>query len=176
MSHSHIEKTLVIIKPDAVERGLIGEIISRFERVGLRLLEMKMIRPTDQHIEEFYTLDENWKKAVGDRTIAGYKDRGLPPPSDDPIEIANDILRRLQTYMTSGAVIPMIWEGPHAVKLVRKLVGSTEPLNSDVGTIRGDFVCDSYEISKLEDRSLRNLIHASTSVGEAEMEIGHWFG
>ncbi len=170
------ERTLVIIKPDAVLRGLIGEIISRFERVGLKLIDMKLVNPTSEHIEQHYTLDAGWKLAVGEKTIAGYIEKGLTPPSSDPVEIANDVLRRLAVYMTMSSVIPMIWEGPHAVRMVRKLIGGTEPLTSDVGTIRGDFVIDSYQIAKEEDRSIRNLIHASGSVEEAEREIEHWFG
>ncbi len=173
---NHIEQTLVIIKPDGVERCLIGEIISRFERVGLKLIAMNMVQPTSQQIEQHYTLDTGWKKAVGEKTIAGYKEKGMVAPSEDPFEIADSILLRLSTYMTAGPVIPMIWEGPHAVKLVRKIIGGTEPLSSDVGTIRGDYVLDSYQLATDENRSIRNLVHASGSVPEAKMEIEHWFG
>lgn len=173
---SFFEQTLVIIKPDAIERGLVGEIISRFERVGLKLVTMKMVRATSENIEGHYTLDEGWRLAVGEKTIAGYIEKGLTPPSTDPFEIASDVLRRLSAYMTSGLVIPMVWEGPHAVKMVRKLIGGTEPLTSDVGTIRGDYVIDSYQIAKEEDRSLRNLVHGSGSLEEAKREVEYWFG
>lgn len=176
MSHNHIEKTLVIIKPDGVTRNLVGEIISRFERVGLKLLDMKMVSTTVEHVENFYTLDDTWRQVTGSKTIQSYRDKGLTPPSEDPIEITNVLLGRLSRYMTAGPVIPMIWEGPHAVKIVRKLIGGTEPLSSDVGTIRGDYVMDSYQLAVDEDRSVANLVHASGSVKEAGEEIKHWFG
>ena len=175
MAHNHVEKTLVIIKPDGVERNLVGEIISRFERVGLKLLDMKMVSTTLEHVEKHYVLDDTWKVVTGNKTIQSYRDKGLTPPSEDPVEITNVLLGRLSRYMTEGPVIPMIWEGPHAVKIVRKLIGGTEPLSSDVGTIRGDYVMDSYQLAVDEDRSVRNLVHASGSVKEAEEEIKHWF-
>jgi nucleoside-diphosphate kinase len=175
MAHTHIEKTLVIIKPDGVARGLVGEVISRFERVGLNLIDMKMVHTTEEHAKNHYVLDDGWKVAVGTKTIVGYREKGLTPPHEDPIAIADELLERLARYMVEGPVIPMVWEGPHAVKIVRKLVGATEPFSSDVGTIRGDYVLDSYQIALDEDRSVYNLVHASGSIGEAKQEIEHWF-
>ncbi len=93
----------------------------------------------------------------------------------DPLEITRLLLEKLATYMTSGPVIAMVWEGAHSVAIVRKLTGSTEPLLSDVGTIRGDYVLDSYAMTDQDKRSIRNLVHASGSVKEAEGEINHWF-
>ena len=170
------EKTLVIIKPDGVGRSLVGEIISRFERVGLKLVAMEMRNATVEHVEAHYTLDSGWKMTTGSKTLASYVEKGATPPHEDPIELANMILGNLTTYMTEGPVIVMIWEGYHAVRIVRKLIGGTEPLTSDVGTIRGDFVIDSYQVSFAEGRSVKNLVHASGSVQEAEDEIRHWFG
>jgi len=169
------EKTLVIIKPDGVQRGLVGEIIKRFENVGLKMVANKMVVVDEDHIEKHYTLDPEWRMVTGEKTIAGYKSKGMKPPSEDPLEITARILEALKSYMTSGPVIAMVWEGAHAVGIVRKLVGGTEPLTSDVGTIRGDYVLDSYELSDKDGRSVRNLIHASGSTEEAEMEIKHWF-
>ena len=169
------EKTLVIIKPDGVQRSLMGEIIKRFENVGLKMTACKMIVVDEEHIESHYTLDPEWRRITGEKTIAGYKDKGLEPPSTDPFEITDNILKGLKKYMTSGPVIAMIWEGAHAVGIIRKLVGGTEPLTSDVGTIRGDYVLDSYSLSDGDKRSIRNLIHASGSPEEAQMEIKHWF-
>ena len=97
------------------------------------------------------------------------------PPNDDPISFGKIILRKLVRYLTSAPVIVMVWQGAHAVGIVRKIVGSTEPLTSDVGTIRGDFVLDSYQMTDKDNRSVRNLVHASGSVAEAEQEIPHWF-
>jgi nucleoside-diphosphate kinase len=169
------EKTLVIIKPDGVRRGLVGEIIKRFENVGLKMVANKMMTVDEDHIEKHYTLDPEWRQITGEKTIAGYKAKGIQPPSDDPLEITARILETLKVYMTSGPIVVMVWEGAHAVGIVRKLVGGTEPLTSDVGTIRGDYVLDSYELSDKDGRSVRNLIHASGSVEEAEMEMKHWF-
>jgi len=169
------ERTLVLIKPDAVQRTLIGEIIQRFERVGLKLTAMKMIVASKSHIEKHYTLDPEWRRKVGEKTIKSYREKGQNPPSEDPIEISNSVLEGLVKFMSSGPLIAMVWEGAHAVKIVRKLVGGTEPLSSDVGTIRGDYVLDSYEMSDTDGRAIRNLVHASGSTEEAEMEINHWF-
>jgi len=169
------EKTLVIIKPDGVQRSLIGEVIQRFERVGLKLVATKMILPSPEMIEKHYTLDPEWRRITGEKTIKSYKDKGLTPPSRDPLAITEVILTNLKKYMTSGPAVFMVWQGAHAVKIVRKLVGGTEPLSSDVGTIRGDYVLDSYQLSDTTGRSVRNVLHASGSVEEAENEITHWF-
>lgn len=173
--HFKEEKTLVIIKPDGIQRSLVGEIIKRYERMGLKMVGMKMLVPKAEHIEKHYTLDPNWRRITGEKTIKGYLDKGLTPPSENPLEITKVLLGNLKKYMTSGPVIAMVWQGAHAVKIVRKITGGTEPLTSDVGTIRGDFVLDSYQMSDQDKRSVRNLIHASGSVEEAEMEINHWF-
>lgn len=169
------ERTLVIIKPDGLQRSLVGEIISRFEKIGLKLTGLKMIVPSAEMIEKHYTLDPEWIKITGEKTIKGYKDKGMKPPIEDPLKITKLLLLRLKKYMTSGPLITMVWQGAHAVKIVRKIIGGTEPLMSDVGTIRGDFVLDSYEMSDIDGRCIRNLIHASGSVKEAEDEINHWF-
>ncbi len=175
MKHHKEERTLIILKPDALQRNLVGEIIMRYERIGLKLTALKMLKPSKKLIEEHYTLDPSWRRVTGEKTIKGYKDKGLTPPSYDPLKITAKLLETLSSYMTSGPVLAMIWQGPHAVKIVRKLTGGTEPLTSDVGTIRGDFVLDSYEISDNAGRAVRNLVHASGSVAEAEDEIRHWF-
>ncbi len=174
-SHPKTERTLIIIKPDGVQRSLVGEMVSRFEKVGLKLVAMKMFVATEDKIEQHYTLDPNWRTVTGQKTIKGYKDKGLTPPSEDPLEITAAILKNLKKYMTSGPVIAGVIQGAHAVKIVRKLIGGTEPLTSDVGTIRGDYVLDSYQMSDVDGRAIRNLIHASGSTDEAEAEIKHWF-
>ena len=175
MQHPKDERTLVVVKPDGVQRSLVGEIIGRYESVGLKLVAMKMVVPTAEHIEAHYTLDPNWRRVTGEKTIKSYKDKGLTPPSEDPLEITAKILANLKKYMTAGPVIAMVWEGAHAVKIVRKITGGTEPLSSDVGTIRGDYVLDSYQMADTDNRAVRNLIHASGSVEEANAEIAHWF-
>lgn len=175
MAHPKTERTLVIVKPDGVQRALIGEIMKRYERTGLKLVALKMFVPTEEMVEAHYLLDPNWKRNVGEKAIASYVKKGETPPSNDPIEVADRVVAGLKRYMTSGPVIAMIWEGAHAVELVRKVTGGTEPRSAAVGTIRGDFVLDSYQMADLDGRAIRNLIHASGSVPEAEMEIPHWF-
>ena len=173
--HPKHERTLVIIKPDGIQRNLVGEIIHRYERAGLKLVAMKMLVPTEELIEKHYTLDPEWRRITGEKTIKGFKDKGLKAPSEDPLEITGILLGRLAKYMTSGPVIVMVWQGAHAVQIVRKITGTTEPLMSPIGTIRGDFVLDSYQMTEADERPVRNLVHASGSPKEAEDEIAHWF-
>jgi nucleoside-diphosphate kinase len=169
------EKTFVIIKPDGIQRSLIGEIIGRFERIGLKLIAMKMCLPTPEIARKHYTLDPEWVRKTGQKNIDNYKSRGLVPETENPIEIGSKVLNTLEKYLSSGPVVTMVWQGAHEVSIVRKMVGSTEPLSSDVGTIRGDFVLDSYRMSDQDNRSIRNLIHASGNVEEAKSEINLWF-
>ncbi|MBA3733228.1 nucleoside-diphosphate kinase [Patescibacteria group bacterium] len=175
MSHPKKERTLVIIKPDGVQRTLIGEIIQRFERAGLKMVGIKMVVPTPEHVEKHYTLDPEWRRITGEKTIASYVKKGETPWTTDPLEVTTVLLTTLKKYMASGPVIPMVWEGAHAAEVVKKITGITEPRTSDVGTIRGDFVLDSYMMADTDKRAVRNLVHASGSSAEAQMEIPHWF-
>ena len=169
------EKTLVFIKPDGIQRSLIGEIIRRYERSGLKLIGLKMFVPTEDLVEKHYTLDPTWRMRNGEKSIAAYKKKGLTPPTEDPMEVSGKVLNNLKRYLTSGPIIAMVWQGLHAVEIIRKITGGTEPLTSDVGTIRGDLTIDSYEISDIDGRAVRNLIHASGSPEETEREIELWF-
>lgn len=175
LKHPKKERTLVIIKPDGIQRTLVAELIGRYERIGLKMIGIKMMIPTPDLIVKHYTLDPEWRVRTGLKTIKGYEDKGLIPPETDPLKITDSILKRLVEYMTKGPIIAIVWEGAHAVEVVRKLTGTTEPVTSDVGTIRGDLVLDSYRMSDADGRSIRNLVHASGSVKEAEDEIAHWF-
>lgn len=174
-AHPKFERTLIIIKPDGIQRSLVGEIIKRYERIGLKLVGIKMMIPTAELVEKHYTLDPEWRVKTGLKTIRGYTDKGQTPPHIDPLKITAIVLKNLVNYMTKGPVIVMVWQGAHAVELVRKITGSTEPLTSAIGTIRGDFVIDSYRMSDSDGRAVRNLVHASGSVKEAQDEIAHWF-
>jgi nucleoside-diphosphate kinase len=169
------ERTFVIIKPDGIQRSLVGEIVERFERIGLKLVAMKMVLPTKELARKHYTIDPEWIRKVGEKSIAGYEKKGIKPPTKDPIALGEKVLERLVKYFVSGPVVTMVWQGAHAVGIVRKIVGGTEPLTSDVGTIRGDFVLDSYQIADIDDRAIRNLVHASGNVEEAKGEINLWF-
>ena len=173
--HPKKERTFVAVKPDGVQRGLVGEVVKRFEQVGLKLVAMKMLVATPEHVEKHYTLDPEWRRVTGEKTIASYKAKGLTPPTEDPLEVTSKLLKTLSAYMTSGPLVAMVWEGAHAQKIVKKLTGGTEPLTSDVGTIRGDYVLDSYAMSDGDGRAVRNVLHCSGSTAEAEREIAHWF-
>lgn len=175
MEHPKKERTLVIIKPDGVQRTLIGEIIGRFEKLGLKLVGMKMVLPTAEQVERHYTLDPEWRRVTGEKRVKAAKEKGEKLETEDPLEITAKILKVLIKYLTSGPVVAMVWQGAHATELVRKIVGGTEPRSSDVGTIRGDFVLDSYTMADTDGRAIRNLIHASGTAKESEAEIKHWF-
>jgi len=175
MTHPKDERTLVLIKPDGIQRTLIGEIIKRYERIGLKLVGIKLVVPTATQVEKHYTVDPGWRQATGEKSIQSYLKKGLKPPSNDSLILSGNVLERLKKYLTSGPMVALVWQGAHAVPIVRKITGGTEPLTSDIGTIRGDFVLDSYSMSDNDGRAVRNLIHASSSTEEAEKEIKLWF-
>lgn len=175
MEHHSKEKTLIIIKPDGVQRSLIGEIVKRYEKTGLKLIGIKMVIPTEEMVERHYSVNPDFKKNVGSKSIESYQAKGEKPPSSDPEEVGESVLNRLKAYFTCGPVVVMVWQGAHAVELVRKVTGTTEPRSSDVGTIRGDYVLDSYSMADSDSRAIRNLIHASGNLEEAEKEIPLWF-
>ena len=168
------ERSLVLIKPDGVQRGLIGEIVSRFEKKGLKITAMKMIWPTLDMAKRHYDQPEAAAIALGEKSIAAYKEKGIEI-NKTPLEIAKDVQGRLLTYLTTGPIVAMVIEGAHAIAHVRKIRGATNPLGADVGTITGDYTIDSYFIADDDQRSVRNLVHASGSVDEAENEIKIWF-
>ncbi|HOM68262.1 MAG TPA: nucleoside-diphosphate kinase [Candidatus Paceibacterota bacterium] len=169
------ERTLVLIKPEGIQRGLIGEVIHRYERTGLKLVGLKFLVPTKELVEKHYLSDPNWKTKTGEKSILAYKEKGLEPPETDPEKMGQRVLENLKKYLTCGPVVAMVWQGMNAVKIVRKITGGTEPLTSDVGTIRGDLTIDSYQVADLDNRAVRNLIHSSGSVEEAQREISLWF-
>ena len=171
--HPKKERTFVIIKPDGVQRSLIGEIIKRFERTGLKLVALKMFVLDEKRLWTHYQKDDAWYEAKGQITIKGRAGANLPIEKP-AIEYGKDIVRALVQFMSSGPVVAMVWEGNEAVGIVKKIVGSTEPLASDVGTIRGDFTLDSYNLSSVDGRAVRNLIHCSDQPLEAEREIKLW--
>lgn len=169
------ERSLVIVKPDGVQRGLMGEIVSRFEKKGLKISALKMVWPTKEMAVKHYDQPESAMRTLGERTLSTYAEKGEKHWSSDPMEIARDIQKKLVNYLSCGPVLVMIIEGAHAVSHVRKIRGATNPLGADVGTITGDYTIDSYFISDLDGRAIRNLVHASGNVEEAENEIKLWF-
>ena len=150
--HMELEKTLILFKPDALQRGLIGEILTRFERVGLRIVATKMLAPDRDHYFQHY-------EGIGQMVTR----RG-----EKAFNVTLDM-------MTQGPVIAMVLESVEAVSLVRKLVGGTEPKAAMPGTIRGDFSHMSFQYADGKEKGIPNLIHASGDPEEAEKEINHWF-
>ena len=152
MSTNNVQKTLIVFKPDTVQRGIVGEILSRFERVGLKIVATKMIAPTKAHYHKHY---EEIGKMITRR-------------GEHTFDVTLDM-------MTQGPVIAMVFEGVEAVALVRKLVGPTEPKSAAPGTIRGDYSHMSFGYADDADKGIPNLIHASGDEEEAAKEIAHWF-
>lgn len=168
------ERTFVIVKPDGVQRSLIGDIIKRIERTGLKLVALKMAVPTEDQCWVHYNKDDVWFESKGAKILENRKNAGMVV--DKPaIEYGKDIIKALVKFMTCGPVVMMIWEGNEAVGVVKKLVGSTEPATSDVGTIRGDLTLDSYDLAGTDERAVRNLVHCTDNPDESQREIDIWF-
>lgn len=152
MAKPNLEQTLIVFKPDTLQRGLVGEILTRFERVGLRIVGTKMLAPDNEHYYKHYEEIGKLKTRAGE-------------------QIFNITLE----MMSAGPVIAVVLEGVESVALVRKMVGTTEPKSSAPGTIRGDYSHMSYGYADAEGKGIPNLIHASGDPAEAEQEIAHWF-
>lgn len=151
-NQNNIERTLIIFKPDALQRGIVGEILTRFERVGLKIVGMKMISPTR---EQYHVHYEDIGKIISRR--------------------GEETFNRVLNTMLQGPVITAVLEGVEAIEVTRKLVGSTEPKSAAVGTIRGDYCHISYDRADSECKGTPNLVHASSDSSDAEQEIKHWF-
>ncbi len=179
MSHPKKERTLLILKPDAVKRGLAGEIISRIEKRGLKIIAFRMFWANKQQVDGHYPKSEEWISRLGEKTLKSYKEYGIDPIKelgvDIPIKVGEQVRSWLIEYLTSGPMIKMVVEGIHAIKMVRKIVGPTMPADADMGTIRGDFSVDDATAANKDKRSVRNLVHASETPEEAEHEINFWF-
>lgn len=172
--HPHQERSLIILKPDAVQRSLMGEIISRFERKGLKFVAFKFVTPDEDHLFAHYNKDDAWFEKKGANMINDLKNQGKKPEKE-ALEYGKDIIRAVIKEMRQSPVLAIVVEGNNAIDQVTKLVGTTEPSTADIGTIRGDFTIDTYAHSTYEGRSIRNLIHCSDVPEEAEREIELWF-
>ena len=174
------QRTLVILKHDAVMRGLIGEVTKRFERVGLKLIAFEFLSATEDMGDKHYASNEENLTRFGTNTLNNYKDKGIDPikkfGTDDPLEIGKMIKKWNVELITRGPVLANVWKGPNAVQIVRKLAGDTNPTKAQPGSIRGDFSWDSFDVANDELRSVYNILHASGSEEEAEYEINLWFG
>jgi nucleoside-diphosphate kinase len=172
--HPNQERSLVLLKTDAVQRSLVGEIIKRFEQTGLKISAMKMLNATEAQLLEHYNKDDAWYERKGQGIVNDLKEQGKPVEKE-AIEYGKDIIRTVVTYMQASPIVALVLEGNKAAAVVTKVVGSTEPATSDVGTIRGDYTVDSFSHATYENRAVRNLVHQSESPVEAEREIKIWF-
>lgn len=170
---------MVLIKPDGVKRGLIGEITRRIEQRGLKVIALQMFQATKEQLTKHYSDSPENLKAMGDKTLATYQKYGMDPAKEistaDPVEIGRKVHGWITEFMTSGPLVKMIVQGLHAVEMVRKLVGNTMPSQAEMGTIRGDYSVDSAVLANAQKRGIRNLVHASGNIAEAEAEINLWF-
>lgn len=174
------ERTFCMVKPDGVKRGLIGDIILRFEKAGLKIVAIKMLTPTEEQVRKHYPIsDEAWVNRLGEKTLGSFDNVDAEAAdvlgTTDTSELGKGVVESLVQFMTSGPVVAMVIEGIQSVEMVRKLCGHTLPFKADVGTIRGDYSVDSPTVANSEMRSIHNLIHASENQGEAANEIGLWF-
>ncbi len=178
-THPKQEITFLMIKPDGVRRGLIGEIIKRIERVGLKIVALKMTQASREKVSGFYPTDERWIARLGEKTLATYAKFGYDPikelGTDKAEEIGPMVRTWLLDFMTSAPVVPMAIQGVHAVDKVRKMIGDTMPTNADFGTIRGDFSFDSAAAANRDKRAVFNIVHATETQEEAATEIAYWF-
>lgn len=174
-----LDRTFVMIKPDGVERGLVGEILHRFERRGLKIVALKMVKPSIEHVDAHYPKDESWIERLGEKGFNTFAEYNINPKevmgTDDKKEAGKMVRQWLIDYIADAPVVAMVIEGLHAVDMVRKITGSTLPSKAEIGTIRGDYSIDSPAAANLSGRSVKNLIHASETVEEAKHEIAHWF-
>lgn len=179
MAHPKEERTMVLIKPDGVKRGLIGEIISRFERRGLKIISLEMIWATKKQIDGHYPKDPKWINRLGEKTLNSYKQYGFDPMkelgTENTAKIGKYVRGWLIEFMTSGPMVKIVVKGIHAIDMVRKVVGSSMPALAEMGTIRGDFSVDDATAANRDKRAIHNIIHASETQKEAEHELGFWF-
>lgn len=177
MAHQKGERTFVLIKHDAIQRGLIGEIMRRIERTGLKTVAMKMFVPERDQVIKHYNKDDAWFEVKGKMAIENLKARG-EEPAKSAIDYGKDLIEGTVSFLTCGPAVAVVFEGSQAIGIVKKLVGSTEPLTADVGTIRSDYTTDSYPLANEGGRAVRNLIHCTDpddGQEEADREISVWF-
>jgi nucleoside-diphosphate kinase len=179
MDAPKMERTLIIIKHDGVNRGLVGEIVHRYEKAGLKLVGMKMLHPTKEMADKHYQATDEDLMRMGGNTLRDAAEKGVDVKikfgTDDAKEIGKFIKKWLIDYLNEGPVVVFVLEGYNAIKIGRKITGVTLPSEAAPGTIRGDLTHDNPELANYYDRPMRNLVHASGKPHEAEFEIALWF-
>ncbi len=179
MKHIKQQQTLILVKPDGVKRGLVGEVMSRIERRGLKVVALKMVSVDRAHLEKHFPSSDEWVDRLGDKGLKTFADYELDVieymGTDNRSEIGKMVKETLYAYMTSGPIVAAVIEGLHAIDMVRKVAGHTLPVFAEMGTIRGDFSVDSPAIANTEKRAIQNIMHASETPEEAANEISLWF-
>lgn len=172
---SIIQRSLVILKPDAIQRGIVGELITRFERKGLKMIAMKIAQPSAEMAAKHYDKDDKWCGEIGGFIRNTFKEQGLDFRWETDLEAGREALQTLIDYLSCGPVVVMVLEGGLAIKHIRNMVGYRDPIDADMGTIRADYTIESAYMANTIGRSVRNMIHASGEPEEAEKEIALWF-
>jgi nucleoside-diphosphate kinase len=174
-----VQKTVILVKPDALKRGLVGEVISRFEKVGFKLVSMKMIWVNKDHVAKHYMDEKKYLTNIGKRTLEDYKKFGFDPGeslgTNDPYKIGKKVRHWNMEALSEAPLIAMLWEGVNAVEIGRKMVGATNTTEASPGSIRGDFSADTPVLATLQNRPIMTLVHASGNEKEAEFERKLWF-
>lgn len=177
--HPREERTVVLVKPDGVKRGLIGEIAKRIERRGLKIIALQLMQATREQMDNHYPKEAAWISRLGEKTKATYDKYGYDMQTElgttDVLAAGQMVRGWLLDYMISGPIVKMIVQGSHAVDMCRKLVGNTLPALAEMGTLRGDFSVDSPAAANKDKRSVHNIVHASETPEEAANEIARWF-
>ncbi|MEK6914864.1 MAG: nucleoside-diphosphate kinase [Nanoarchaeota archaeon] len=171
-----IEQTLVLIKPDGIQQKLIGKIITRFEDAGLKIVAVKMIWPDEKKAKEHYPLDEEWARNVFDKSKNSAEKNKEKFIFKNHLDFGKFIQDGLVDFIQESPIVALVLEAPHAIDIVRKMIGATEPRAAIPGTIRSDFASvESYPNANIKKRAVRNLVHASDSFENAKKEIKVWF-
>jgi nucleoside-diphosphate kinase len=168
------ERTLVLIKPDGVERAIIGRVISKFEDAGLKVVAMKLIKADEDKVGKHYVYDEGWLVSVGSKAKKSMKEKGTDT-AETELEIGKRVRGLLIKELTRSPIVALVLEGYATTEVARKIAGPTEPKKADPSTIRGGFTSDSYELADAFKRPVRNVVHVSESREIAEKEIRLWF-
>ena len=173
------ERTVLIVKPDGVKRGLVGEIVARIEKRGLKIIALQMVWATKDQVDGHYPKDPSWIKRLGEKSLKTYQEHNMNAKEELGTEEAEEIGPMVRDwlidFLTSGPIVKMVVKGIRAVDMVRKIAGPTMPTAADMGTIRGDFSVDDAAAANRDKRAVHNIIHASETPQEAEHEIKFWF-
>jgi len=180
MSELQKERTVVLVKPDGVKRGLVGQVLSRFEKMGLKIIGLKLVWVDEDLAKKHYPESRTeLMRAIGEKTLKTYEKYGKDPKEQfgelTPEEIGMMVNKWNINFITSGPVVAVLLEGVHAIDNVRMIAGNTLPVFAEPGTVRGDYSIDSPALANMKGRAVRNIMHASGNTEEANYEQQLWF-